>query len=227
MGMRTPTRSRSVGGPGAGGDDGHVARLATAIGSRHRGHVAALDHEGCRGGALLQPDAEAPRGPGERGHGRHRAGLSVEGAERTAETTRGDDRRHTPNVGRAQDFHRHAVNALLGHPAGSLAPCLRVQGDAQATAPAIPGRAAQLAIELRPPRQARERQRSLGRVAAHHAHAGRARPGSRRTDLRALEEGHAHARVGAAQVKRRAEPHQSAPHDHDRPGHGRSLSQRL
>ena len=30
---------------------------------------------------------------------------------------------------------------------------------------------------------------------------------------------------GAAQVKRRAETHQSAAHDHDRVGHGRSLAQ--
>ena len=212
-------RGEQRAGPGARGHDGRVAVQATAVVALHRGQPPALHPERPRAHALLHARAEAPRRGREGAHGGHRVRLPVHRAVHAAPAARRDAGRETPRRGRVHQLHRHPVGPLLGHPARRRAPRGVVEREPQPAPAPVAGGRLQLAIQIGPAGEARERQRALGGVAAHHPHARRARPGGRRAHALALEHGHARARIRAAQVEGGAQPHEPAAHDHDSARH--------
>ena len=207
--------------PGARGHDDGVARQRRAVAPHDARDTPALRDERVGAHAFLDAHAETPgrRRPGaDRGD---RIRLAVDRAVNATAAIGRDPGRQAARRGRVDQLHRDAGGALLADGRARLRPARVVERHPEPTAPAIARLRLELAVELGPAPETLEGESPLRGVASHRADAGRAGAGRGIADARALEHGHGHPRVGAAQMHRRAQPDQ-APSDDDRSGHGQA-----
>jgi hypothetical protein len=201
--------------PRASGDQRDVAREARAITPEYGDDARALHDERIGADALFDPGTEASRRRRPCVHGGDGIGLAVDRTVHSTATVKREAGRESVCGGGIDQLDGYSVFALLADRRPRLRPTGVVERDPQAAAAPVAGLRVELAIELGPASETLERHRPLGGIATHDPNAGGARAGGRVADPRALEYGHARPRLGAAQVERRAEPHQTSADDDD------------
>ncbi len=168
--------SEERGRPGSGGHDRDITRHARAVAHCDALDPARLDEDRCHGHTLTNDDTEPPSGGREAVNGGQRVGLTIDWTMDTAyhrgRQPGGDRSRRVP----VDQLNRHTVRSLRGHVGlglGLLGCALR---DTQTPSAPIARRTLELTVKVGPTGQARQSNRPLGRVAAHGAHPGCARP---------------------------------------------------